>query len=736
MTDSLPDTLRPAGSHLSEIKGYLPAPDASDSNGKAEDPEPKTVDELIENARRQGPVVVFEHIEVLARASESTYQAARETLKEETGINLNGLASARRDAIKRLSEQRKSQKRRELEEQEVPFIQVDGNRPTREVVDEATTALETQNDPPQIFRRGDEIVRVDHGGPEDSRPAFESVGKAGFDDLLSRSANFAKETEDGFEHADLPKRLVKRVRGRAEFPRLKSVSQVPVLRPDGSVFRGPGYDEKTKILCCPGPGDSVPKVPETPTGAQQQRARELLEEPFRDFPFVDQASRANLFAALLTPILRPLLGGANVPLFIFDATKQGTGKTLLTDVVGLISTGQAPPKMSAPDRESEWRKQITAQLRKGQPIVAVDNVKGRISSSALERALTSKTFGDRLLGQSRQLELPADVLWIVTGNNLRPQGEMTRRCALVRMDAGTVRPWERSGFEYPNLRKCVQSNRGALVAAGLTLVRAWINDGRPTPSGSSLGSFERWADVVGGVLRNAGIDGFLENLDEFYETAGQDESRWSCLLEAIHRWTQGKEEQSHGGASQEASQNRGGQSPATFTANELAEDLQTAGNPTGENPSGDELRAIRDALPDALQSRLRSGEPIARGLGKCLGNRKGTQFPGGWHVRREGRSRKGTRWAVCQDEVLGKDSVSSGTFSKSGSSHDASSHDASSHDASSHDAFSKNGSSSDGSSGGASPAETSPENAPSGDRPPAPGEGSETKPKASGAQAR
>lgn len=682
MRSSVPEHLRPK--HLlpddlpfpfrsGKIRGYLPAPPApEDDSGFSNSASSRvrtgpddwngpsgqsgmTADELAEEAIRKGPHVVFENIEVLARASEAKYQEVREKLKQTTDVNLNGLAAARREAAERLEEEKrkadKQKKRRAFEDEDVPFVQVNANRPSREVVDEACSAVKEFNDPPEIFRRGREIVRVKI--PEDGRPAFEDVNKAGFDDLLSRSANFAEETEDGFKHTDLPRRLTSRVRARVEIPQLKAVSQVPVLRPDGSVFRGPGYDEETKVLCRP-EGD-VPPVPESPTGHELRRATKLLSEPFCDFPFVDQASRANLLAAVLTPVLRPLLSGANVPLFIFDATKQGTGKTLLADAVGLVSTGQVPAKMSAPAGEAEWRKQVTAQLRRGQPIVTVDNVKGRISSSALERALTSETFGDRLLGQSRQLDLPADVLWIATGNNLRPEGEMTRRSVLVRMDAGMVRPWERSGFEHPNLREWIRARRGTLVAAGLTLVRAWIDAGRPTPSEGQLGSFERWAEVAGGVLGHAGIEGFLENLEELHGTAGGEERRWSRLLKAIRAWARQKE----------GAPKKNTDSPAVFTAKELAGDLKSAGSSRGDGPPGSAngpVGKIKEALPEELQARLRDGNPIARSLGKRFGNRRGQRFPGGWYVRREGRGRQGTRWAVCK----GEPSASSGGDSSNG----------------------------------------------------------------------
>ena len=64
----------------------------------------------------------------------------------------------------------------------------------------------------------------------------------------------------------------------------------------------------------------------------------------------------------------------------------------------------------------------------------------------------------------------------------------------------------------------VRANRGRLVAACLTLCRAWIAAGRPRGT-RSIGSYEAWAQVMGGVLGVAGIEGFLGNLDEMLAAA-------------------------------------------------------------------------------------------------------------------------------------------------------------------------------------------------------------------------
>jgi len=57
----------------------------------------------------------------------------------------------------------------------------------------------------------------------------------------------------------------------------------------------------------------------------------LLDELLIDFPFADEASRANALALLLLPYVRPLIVGPT-PLHLITAPTQGTGKDLLAQL--------------------------------------------------------------------------------------------------------------------------------------------------------------------------------------------------------------------------------------------------------------------------------------------------------------------------------------------------------------------------------------------------------------------
>lgn len=81
----------------------------------------------------------------------------------------------------------------------------------------------------------------------------------------------------------------------------------------------------------------------------------------------------------------------------------------------------------------------------------------------------------------------------------------------------------------------MRSNRGRLLAAILTLARAWFIAGSPQPSTPLLGSFEEWCRIVGGILEFAGISGFLGNLDELYRQSDPTVPAWEAFLSELFR---------------------------------------------------------------------------------------------------------------------------------------------------------------------------------------------------------
>jgi hypothetical protein len=586
----------------------------------------ETVDDVVEQIQDEGAgaALVFENLEAFARLDTTDFAIAKDRISGV--VNLNDFNQAIR------------QKRREVERKDFeaqsdrPIIEVSG-RPGREVVDEATDALHDWNDPPTLFQRGTEPAQVAIDDQE--RPIIREVPEPVLDDRLDRAANFYRSTKkSGAVQADLPKRYVQRVRETVDLPPLNGIVEVPVLREDGSILDERGYDEKSRLYYRPDEGLTVPNVPRDPTQKEIQRAKELIWTPLQDFPFVDQASKANALALMLTPIVRPQLGAQNVPLAIVDATVQGTGKTLLVNVVSLTATGRTAATMNAPDGDEEWRKQITAQLLQGASMIVVDNVRGRLQSAPLEQALTTSLWQDRVLGQSKQVELPQRATWVATGNNVQPKGDMKRRVYPIRMDAKMERPWTGRDFAIDNLQEWTSEHRGEMIAALLTLARGWSAAGEPKPNTELLGSFEEWTRTVGGILQFAGVEGFLGNLETLYEQLNDETAVWAGFLEALHVYF--GEERANG--------NR---EDLTFTSKELAGIIRDSYRDGFDNGA----ETIVERLPDFILEKLNRGDPISRSLGNAFAYRRGRRF-GKEEFRIEvARTEKRTkRWTVRRNQ--------------------------------------------------------------------------------------
>ncbi|MBU2501968.1 hypothetical protein KJ682_11625, partial [bacterium] len=168
---------------------------------------------------------------------------------------------------------------------------------------------------------------------------------------------------------------------------------------------------------------------------------------------------------------------------------------------------------------------------RGSPIIAVDNLQGGLWSAQVAAAVTAEFWEDRLLGKTQMVRFPNRALWLVSANNPKLSMEIARRCVRIRIDPGQEQPWKRTGFKHDPIREWVRQNRWELVRAILTLIQHWIASGAPHAE-KTLGSFEAWARVMGGMVRHLGLEGFLEDSDEFYEAADPESGEMAAFITA------------------------------------------------------------------------------------------------------------------------------------------------------------------------------------------------------------
>jgi len=246
------------------------------------------------------------------------------------------------------------------------------------------------------------------------------------------------------------------------------------------------------------------------TAAELQEAFATLWEPFAAFPFVSAVDRGVALAACLTAIQRPVLGAS--PAFAFDAPRQGTGKSLLAESIGVLATGERPASWPHVERnEEEVRKRLLTALRNSTRVMLWDNILGQFDSAAVATLLTQSHYQDRLLGSNTSETYPNKALVLLTGNNFQPAGELPRRILTCRLDAKTETPFARTFDFVPT--DLVKARRLEMVRAGLTLMRGYVCAGRPRLDPKRLGSFEQWDDMIRQVVlwvaENVAEPGFI-----------------------------------------------------------------------------------------------------------------------------------------------------------------------------------------------------------------------------------
>ncbi|MBA3973372.1 MAG: hypothetical protein C0504_04030 [Candidatus Solibacter sp.] len=412
-------------------------------------------------------------------------------------------------------------------------IQVN-NRQLRDVIADAWAAIHATNEPaepdctdkPFLFQKGGVLARIAGAG---AHARIETLGETAIYGLLARCANWHKVTEEAVIAAP-PSRDTARdmlVNPDPALPRLESLLRTPTFGKDAAPITAPGYHRADALWMFADESLDVPEVPIHPGKEQIASAKALLlDELLVDFPFVRDSDRAHTVAAILLPFLQRIIDGPT-PIHLIEAPTHGSGKGLLASLISIVTTGSVAEGRTVPENEDEIRKMITAELIAGRPLILIDNLseKRQLDSAALASVVTLPCWTDRLLGESRMLILPNKALWLMTGNNPRLSGEMSRRCIRLRIDPRIDMPWLRAGFKHPMLTEWARENRSALVHAGLTLIQGWIAAGRPLHA-TRLGSFESWSAIMGGVLEVAGIHGFLGNLNELYEAADTDGQMW------------------------------------------------------------------------------------------------------------------------------------------------------------------------------------------------------------------
>jgi len=132
-------------------------------------------------------------------------------------------------------------------------------------------------------------------------------------------------------------------------------------------------------------------------------------------------------------------------------------------------------------------------LLTGQPLVAIDNLNGELRGDFLCQLIERPIVKVRPLGVSNLVSIESKATVFANGNNLVLVGDVVRRVVLCSLDPQMERP-ELREFKLDPV-DTVLGDRGAYIAAALTVVRAYLAAGCPGEL-PALASFEDWSRLV------------------------------------------------------------------------------------------------------------------------------------------------------------------------------------------------------------------------------------------------
>lgn len=457
-------------------------------------------------------------------------------------------------------------------------------------------------------KRGEDVLVVK------GTPVIRPTPQSYLTDRISRHARCVKKVktkggDEKWNHIPPPPNSVRAVLERGSWPgmrELRGILEAPSMRPDGTIIQTPGYDEATKYLY--EPNGAFPVIPDAPTHSDAVAAYGRLCEPFAQFPYSQESHRSATIAAVLTLLARPAISGS-VPCWLFDASSSRSGKSLQVDVVHILATGRPASRMTYPEQDDELEKVLSSYAMRGAASVNFDNVARKFGGSALDKCITAVDTVDlRVLGATELVTLPWTAIIFASGNNVDCRGDMLPRVLSPRLETPLDNPEQRSDLTISDLRAWTKKNRGDLVRAALTILRAYCVAGGPDQNLPKWGGFESWTRFVPQAIAWVGAPdpmGARRGLE------GDDDPEKQGALALVTGW-----------AALCASL---GKATTGLTAREAIAHLYP-GRDSPPDPLNDPLReaieVVTDAKPGAPPSVAKLGYAIRRLKGKPIGRRR------------------------------------------------------------------------------------------------------------------
>lgn len=292
----------------------------------------------------------------------------------------------------------------------------------------------------------------------------------------------------------VPKEVCRVMLARGSWPelrRVRGVSFVPILRPDGSVCEIPGYDDVSQHWY-----QATERIVSYDTRVKALEAAEILLMSTKDSWWEEDSDQLGWVAHVLTHLARPSIDGP-VPIFLYSANAPGAGKTTLAQTAAWVSLGRMPGAVSIGFGQDEWAKTLFSSAH--QEALLVDNVRGMIKSQELESAVLTGEVAARKFHTQDMVSRRWRPVVAITSNGATVGDDIARRILPIRLN----RP-EGDSYEVD-----LRLNRAELAGAGLTILRAYLASGVRV-SVAPWQSYSAWSSLIAASLRWLGLPDLVE----------------------------------------------------------------------------------------------------------------------------------------------------------------------------------------------------------------------------------
>jgi hypothetical protein len=276
----------------------------------------------------------------------------------------------------------------------------------------------------------------------------------------------------------------------SQLNQLKTLATTAYLSPKNELVTKHGYDAKNGIYLVKS-GGVIAGQSCQPSKQAALESLSYLSSWLSDIPFKSEIDESVAVACLMAAVDRVNLD--NIPLTAFNAPTAGTGKSLLVDVIGVVSNGKPVSVLAQGKDEAEMEKRLHSAILRGDTLINIDNIEQPLGGDVLCQILTQPVLRIRPLGVSKLLDVEKSCQIVATGNNLELSGDVVRRSLVCNLDARVERPELRT-FKY-DARKRALDQRHDIVGHVLTIIRSYLLHGAHEGP-SALGSFERWSSRI------------------------------------------------------------------------------------------------------------------------------------------------------------------------------------------------------------------------------------------------